>query len=273
MVTVDGDGLVSHEGAGLPSEMADRSGLTGAKGGGPLALVGGEEFMPGNEPQDEVLIRAAHALGRARQAFVIASAAARQGPDRAVATAKAWFATLDLAVEELPVRTRARAMSTEVASTATGGSFFYLCGGDPGLVAKTLIDTPVWAAVLTAWRGGAALAGSSAGAMALGSWTLIRARMPGDARREPRPALEVVPGIAVLPHYASFGRLWRPSASTALKADAAVLVGIDERTALVRHKSAWHVLGSGAVTVTGPDDREQRFVAGDMVSGVPAPRL
>ena len=35
---------------------------------------------------------------------------------------------------------------------------------------------------------GAALAGSSAGAMAMGQWTLIRGRHPGDRRRRYRDA-------------------------------------------------------------------------------------
>ncbi len=59
--------------------------------------------MPSNEPQDELLIRS---FGRHRQAFVIATAATRQDPDRAVATATDWFASLGLTVEELPLRTR-----------------------------------------------------------------------------------------------------------------------------------------------------------------------
>ena len=47
---------------------------------------------------------------------------------------------------------------------------------------------------------GAALAGSSAGAMALGEWTLVRERHLGDERRRYAPALGLVPGVAVLPH-------------------------------------------------------------------------
>jgi len=246
--------------------------MTRALRRGPLALVGGKEFMPGNEPQDEVLVGAAHSMGKGHPAFIVATAAVRQVPDRAVATARTWFSELGLAVEELPVRTRGSAMSEEVASAAAQGSFFYLCGGDPGLVVRTLIDTPVWRAIVTAWRGGAALGGSSAGAMALGTWTLIRTRMPGDARREPRAALDLIPRIAVLPHHATFGWRWAPSATAALQQDAAVLVGIDERTALVRHTGLWRVLGRGSVTVIGPSGQERRFAAGARVSGVPAPR-
>ena len=55
---------------------------------GPLALVGGDELHPGNEPQDEVLVGSA---GKG-PAFVLATAAGRQRPQVAVANAVRWFA-------------------------------------------------------------------------------------------------------------------------------------------------------------------------------------
>ncbi|MGH2635105.1 MAG: hypothetical protein ACRDHU_03030, partial [Actinomycetota bacterium] len=59
---------------------------------GPLALVGGDELKPGNEPQDEVLVRAAEG----GPAYVLATAAGRQRPELAVANAEAWFGSLGL---------------------------------------------------------------------------------------------------------------------------------------------------------------------------------
>ena len=50
---------------------------------GPLALVGGDELNPGNEPQDRVLIDAAGG----GPAYVLATAAGRQRPGQAVANA------------------------------------------------------------------------------------------------------------------------------------------------------------------------------------------
>src|SRR6266508_792165 len=131
---------------------------------GPLALVGGDELNPGNEPQDEVLVAAASG----GPAYVLATAAGRQRPDLAVRNARAWFKGLGLDVEELPAIRRSDVTSPKNAELARGGRFFYLVGGDPGLVPKTLADTPVWDAIVEAWREGAVLAGSSAGATALG---------------------------------------------------------------------------------------------------------
>lgn len=241
-------------------------------GPGPLVVVGGEEFMPGNELQDELLVRAARRLGEDRPAFVIATAAVRHSPERAVATARGWFAGLGLDVVELPVRTRGRANATETVELAGRGRFFYLCGGDPGIVPATLSGTAGWAAILDVWRDGAPLAGSSAGAMALGEWTLIRSRMPGDARREPREGLAVLPRAAVLPHFDDFGERWIDSATAALRGRDATLLGVDARSAAVWSDGTWCAMGRGAVTVIDANGERRRFEPGEAISGLPAPR-
>jgi cyanophycinase len=212
---------------------------------GPLALVGGDELNPGNEAQDALLA----AAGGGGPAYVLATAAARHRPELAVAHAREWFARFDLDVVELPVRNRTQARSRETAELAARGRFFYLVGGDPGIVPDVLHDSPVWLAIVSAWRSGAALAGSSAGAMAMGQWTLIRGRYPGDRRRRYRDALGLVPGIAVLPHYATFGREWVTSALEGRPSDDVVLLGIDERSAAVWSDNAWRVMGDGDVAV------------------------
>ena len=231
---------------------------------GPLALVGGDELKPGNEPQDRILVEAAGD----GPAYVIATAAARQRPDLAVANAHSWFEGLGLDVEELPLTKRSHATSREVAARARVGRFFYLVGGDPGLVPKVLADSPAWSAIVDAWRDGAALAGSSAGAMALGSWTLIRDRMPGDDRRRYRDALGLVPNVAVIPHLSTFGERRIPSALTAAP-DGSILLGIDERTAAM-FDGMWRVEGSGSVVVITASDR-RTFEHGARIGGLPRP--
>ncbi len=233
---------------------------------GPLALVGGDELKPGNEPQDEVLARAAGD----GPAFVLATAAGRQRPEVAVANAVRWFASLGLAVEELPATRRSDAKDWGNAARARQGRFFYLVGGDPGLVPKVLAATRLWDAIVAAWQEGAALAGSSAGAMALGEWTLVRERMPGDDRRRYLAALGLVPRLAVLPHFETFGHRWVESAERAAPRSDVVLLGVDERTAALNVDSAWRALGDGGVTVIAGGER-RRFASGEPIEGVPAP--
>jgi cyanophycinase len=232
---------------------------------GPLALVGGDELHPGNEEQDRALVEAA----AGGPAFVLATAAGRQRPELAVRHAVDWFGSLGLTVEELPATKRSHATSARVAERAGGGRFFYLVGGDPGLVPKTLAGSPVWNAIVAAWRDGAALAGSSAGAMAMGEWTLVRDRMPGDDRRRYLPALGLVPGVAVLPHFETFGHRWVQSAEAASPREGAVLLGVDERSAAVWRDGEWRAYGPGAVTVIARGTRT--FQSGSVVEGLPTP--
>jgi cyanophycinase len=229
-----------------------------------LALVGGDEFNPGNEEQDRILAKAAGS----GPAYVVPTAAARQGPDRSVSHAQAWFRQFGLELEKLPVLKRADANSKEVAGLARGGGFFYLVGGDPGLVVQVLHSSRVWNAITEAWGGGAALAGSSAGAMALCSHTLIRASWPNRFNRRPTDALGLVADTAVLPHFETFGHRWIESAQQALP--GATLLGIDERSAAVWHGSRWHAMGPGVVTVIKAG-KTKRFESGHEIAGLRAP--
>ncbi len=233
---------------------------------GPLILVGGAEFLPGNEPHDRLFADAA----AAGPAYVIATAAVRQDPDRALATARRWFAGFGLEVTELRLRGRREAADPSTVEGARAGRGFYLCGGDPGLVVKLLAGTPAWSAVVDAWRGGAALAGSSAGAMALGEWTLIRAGMSHDRRRF-APALGLLRNVAVVPHLDEFGERWLPS--LAPPRTGAALLGLDTRTAAVwRAGVGWRATGPGRVVVIRDGQRQVR-TDGGRPTGIGRPAL
>ena len=226
--------------------------------------MGGDEFNPGNEEQDRVLAAAA----KPGRAFVVPTAAARQGPEQSVAHATAWFKRFGLELQELPVLKRADANSKELADLARAGGFFYLVGGDPGLVAQVLRSSRVWNAIFDAWREGASLAGSSAGAMALCSHSLIRATWPNRFNRRPTEALGLVPDTAVLPHFETFGHRWVESAERELP--GTILLGIDERSAAVWMKDEWRAYGPGSVTVI-KGSKTTRFASGTTIAGLRAP--
>jgi cyanophycinase len=210
-----------------------------------LALIGGDEFKAGNEEQDRLLV----AHRGPGPAYVVPTAAARQRPDLAVATAQRWFKSLGLDVVELPVLKRSDANKAANVALAEAGGLFYLTGGDPGLVIDVLIDSAVWRAIAAAWRRGAALAGSSAGAMALGEWTLIRKAYPGHAERRYKPALDVLPRVAVAPHFETFGHRWVDSVLAEPPDKDVAIVGVDERSAAVWDGRGWTARGPGRVTV------------------------
>ncbi len=209
----------------------------------------------------------AAAAGRGA-AFVVPTAAARQAPDEAVVRATRWFAQFGLWLEQLPVLKRGDANSKELAETARSGGFFYLVGGHPGLVVQVLLGTRVWGAIFESWLAGAALAGSSAGAMALCSHSLVRASWPDRSNRRPLDALGVVPDTAVAPHFDTFGHRWVDSARRELP--GVTLLGIDERSAALWRDGEWRAAGPGVVTlINGPTT--ERFASGTKIVGLASP--
>jgi cyanophycinase-like exopeptidase len=173
-----------------------------------------------------------------------------------------------LGVEAVPVvvRDREDADDPELAALVEGAGLVYLSGGNPPYLAATLRGTRVWDAVLRAWEGGAALAGCSAGAMALTDWCpYVR-----DQAIAPEPGLGVVPGVWVIPHYDRMTE-WEPTLLEQVEAvlpDDATLLGIDEETALVNLDGRWVVHGRQKVRVLGTEHRTYR--AGETVALSPS---
>jgi cyanophycinase len=151
----------------------------------------------------------------------------------------AQAARLDVTQIPVLVRNRDEADSPELAALIEGAGLIYLSGGNPAFLAKTLRDTLVWRAILAAWQSGSALAGCSAGAMALTGWVPSMR----DLGRQPDPGLGVLPHLRVLPHFDKMLG-WAPDLLTRAvlrpPADVTVL-GIDEETALVDVTGAGHV--------------------------------
>jgi cyanophycinase-like exopeptidase len=173
-----------------------------------------------------------------------------------------------LGVEQVPVviRDRDEAGSEDLAGQITGAGLIYLSGGSPLFLARTLRGTRVWAAIETAWRAGAALAGCSAGAIALTDW-VPAVRSPAS---DPEPGLGVLPHLRVLPH---FDRMisWAPDLAARAAAGTppgTTVLGIDEDTAIVdlsgggRH---WEVHGQQQAWILNGEEPRRPFPAGAVV--------
>ncbi len=205
---------------------------------GPLALVGGGEWQQGCT-FDRALLESSGA----REVLVLPTAAAYEHPERAVASAQAYFAGLGVAARGLGVLRRPDALDEANAAEVRAARFLYLAGGSPMHLRSVLKSSPVWDALLAAWADGAALAGSSAGAMVL-----------CDPMVDPRGGaftvgLALVEQLAVIPHHDT----WSPEKAKRtldLAPDGVVVAAIDERTALVRDPDgSWRTDGVGEVAV------------------------
>ena len=205
---------------------------------GPLALVGGAEWREGCT-FDRTLL----AESGADEVLVLPTAAAYEHPERAVETAEQWFAGLGGKVRGLMVLARPDAEDESNVAAIRDARFIYLSGGSPLHLRSVLKDSPAWDALFQAWQGGAVLAGSSAGAMAL-----------CDPMVDPRGGaftlgLGLLAQVAIIPHHDT----WSPEKAKrtiTLAAKGVPVVAIDERTALIRDRDgAWSVDGVGSVVV------------------------
>ena len=205
---------------------------------GPLALVGGAEWTEGCTFDAELW-----AAAGAEEVLVLPTAAAYEHPQRAVDTARAWFARIGVEVRGLMVLGRDDAEDDGNAAAVAAARFVYLGGGSPLHLRSVLKDSKVWAALGGAWRDGATVAASSAGAMVL-----------GDPMIDPRGGaltlgLGLVAGLAVLPH-SDLLSPEKAQRSIRLATGDLRVVTVDERTAVIRAPDgAWRVAGAGSAAV------------------------
>jgi cyanophycinase len=205
---------------------------------GPLALVGGGEWTDGCTFDEELWRQS----GRA-EVLVLPTAAAYEHPDRAVETARGWFARFGAEAVGLMVLSRRDALEEEAAERIRSARFIYLSGGSPMHLRSVLKDTPAWVALVHAWQAGAVVAGSSAGAMVL-----------GDSMVDPRGGaltlgLGLVPRVAFMPHYDTWSEE-KAHRTVQLATGHLRIAAIDERTALIRDpEGSWSAAGAGEVTV------------------------
>jgi cyanophycinase len=232
---------------------------------GPLALVGSGEYLPEMAAFEGSLIE-----GRPRRYLQLATAAVPDGPDvveRWHALGRAQAQRIGVEAVILRVADRADAENSDLAEQIAGAGLVYLSGGHPAYLADTLRETAVWSAILLAWQAGAALAGCSAGAMAMTSW------VPSfrDPRREGTRGLGLLPHMRVIPHFDSFAsRVPDLLERFAVPHDSEVMViGVDEQTAIVGGPSEWAVEGRGSAWVLGPDGRRE-VPAGSTLSTISA---
>ncbi|HEY7175171.1 MAG TPA: Type 1 glutamine amidotransferase-like domain-containing protein [Micromonosporaceae bacterium] len=228
---------------------------------GPLALVGSGEYLPSMLEVERALID-----GRPPRYVQIPTAAAPEGAARLAYWVELGRAQAErLGVEAVPlvVTDRAGADDPATADQVAGAGLIYLSGGSPAVLADTLRDTALWRAIVDAWHGGAALAGCSAGAMAMADH-VPDLRHPN---RGGRPGLGLLPRLRVIPH---FDRMlgWIPDLLTRpmfRPPDGVTLVGVDEETALVGGPDEFVVAGHQSAWVLGDGRRRQLAVGEKLV--------
>lgn len=219
---------------------------------GSLALVGSGEYLPAMATLEKSLIDDAVANGKTPTYIQIPTAAGRESPERLnywKELGEAQAQRISVNSIHLPIYTRDDAFKQEHIDAIQNSALMYMSGGDPHHLAATLLDTPVWNAIVENWRSGASLAGCSAGAMVLSS------HIPNFRvlKSVPTVGLNLLPEIRVIPHFNKFFK-WIPESAAKLLLhvpDDSILIGVDELTAIIKRSGNefWVVYGEAKVHV------------------------
>ncbi len=201
---------------------------------GPLALVGGSPFHPDTAVEAEL---AAAAASTGSEVVVLPTGAAYEHPQRLVDAAVERFAALGAGARGLDVLRRPDAGDEAKAAEIRAAKAIYLAGPSSMHLRSVLKETPVWEAIVAAWQGGAALAGTDAGAMVL-----------CDPMVDPRGGaftvgLGLLPGVTVIPGFDT----WSEDAvhrTRDLAPRGVAIVGVHAGSALVRDPDGtWRGVG------------------------------
>ena len=219
---------------------------------GSLALVGSGEYLPAMTSFEKSLLDDGIKNGKAAHYIQIPTAAGRESDDRLAYWKELGQRQADaigVRATFLPIFTREDAFKQEHVDAIANSALMYMSGGDPHYLAEVLIDTPVWAAMVANWQSGASLAGCSAGAMVL-SGQIPNFRV---LNRAPSIGLNLLPEIRVIPHFNKFFK-WIPESAAKLLLHVpndAILIGVDELTAIVKRSGSthWVVVGEAKVHV------------------------
>ncbi len=224
---------------------------------GTVALVGAGEYLEGMLPVDKKLLERVNGTPRV---VVLPTASAPDGegvPERWARMGVEHFAQLGVSAEPVMLLNRTDADNAEISLHISESNFIYFSGGKPRFLLETLQGTRSWQAILDVFSAGGIIAGCSAGAMVLGGvvfdfpqiWRTI-------------PALGLVPGIAIIPHFDELPALMVGTITRGKR--KSTIVGIDGTTALVGSGHQWIVHGRGSVTVFAKNGK-QRYVESEVV--------
>jgi len=226
-----------------------------------LLIIGGAENRTCGSGPLETFVRLAGAAG----ARVVVVTTATELPEQVTAEYEAAFGRLGVtAVRELRLLGRAAADDPGVLEALEDATGVLFSGGDQSRI-RTLVGSKTNELLRRRLEDdGLVIAGTSAGATAMGRWMILG----GTGHEVAASTVRVGPGLGLMEdvlidmHFLERGRLPRLLSGIAL--DTRLLgVGIDEDTAVVVSDGAFEVVGSGLVTVVDAGRATVGYAAGD----------
>lgn len=182
-------------------------------------LQGGGEFSRGCEPMDAALVRGVDGP------VVVTALAGAVGRDYRTATANGVRHFRSVGAQDVLAAPDAREDPDAALAALRGARLVVLPGGSPSRLLESLLTSGADQVLAALVADGGAVMGSSAGAMVLGSWTVLPDRRGDDGGMKVVPGLGLVPGLLVVPHWSgpSARGEWLRAVDAHVPADTVVL--------------------------------------------------
>jgi len=225
---------------------------------GPMFIIGGHEDKDGRR---EILSSIAQALPRPK--LVLATIASRHPEGYLEAYRDAFSGLGDVELVELEVDVEAEDADL---SALEGAGGIFLSGGDQRLIIEKMAGTELEDRVRQLWSDGGVIAGTSAGASAVGESMIERGSGDETYRLGEitlGQGLGLVTGVIIDQHFAERGRIGRLLGAVA-ESPVTLGIGIDENTAVRLEQDHLAVIGDGSVyVVDGRESAHTNVTSGD----------
>lgn len=213
---------------------------------GTIVLIGGAEDKSGDR---RILAEVAR---RAKSGTLVVCTAGSSVPDEAFEVYRAAFHGLGVrTVVHAKIKTREAADDDALSDLVRRAKAFFFTGGDQVKITSKVAASRLHEALLHLYQSGGTLAGTSAGASALGQ-TMPVSTVEDEHRVAAAyrllAGMGLIANVIVDQHFAQRGRMGRLIAGVA-ENPSVLGIGIDENTALVWQRGWFDVIGAGAVYV------------------------
>ena len=235
---------------------------------GPIALIGGEGFTSGFVPALNKLAEISG--GDDARVVVLPTAAADDGkrvPEQRAQIALDFFSDLGIRAEAAMILDKGSANDPLMVEKINNATWIHISGGHPPVLRQILEESAAWQAIVDGHAAGKTLVGSSAGAVMFGEHAFAPRRpFPPDLADlvfDPLPGFNLLPGIAVAPHFNGAPPELITRFTDMMPPDV-TLTGIDETTGLLGSEDTWQVIGTGTVTLIR-DNASHQYPSGAVV--------
>lgn len=204
------------------------------------------------------------ALCGGEHARIVLVTTASGAPEEALAEYEQVFRKLGVDyISELRLHGRGDADGDEAAALLSGATGVFFSGGDQSKL-RTLVGSRTEAIIAERLGHGLVVAGTSAGATAMGRTMILGGAGPDVSAATVRtgPGLGLVPKAVIDTHFGERGRLPRLLSAVALDPDH-LGIGLDENTGVLIQGNGFEVIGTGVATVVDAEDATVVHAAGD----------